>query len=1552
MDIESRDIAIFLSSTFDDMGEERQAIKQVINGLKRKAEASGISIKLVDLRLGIEASNNENEIYSEKVIRLCLESVENCRPYFIGLLGKRYGWIPKKEEITFNKHLFSDAHYNLIQQGLNEEKSVTEMEMMLGVLKAQEKNAFVYFLDDAVPEKSYEAYRAEQLSHNKERKIPFEEEAIYDKYHNSFQESPLKKEKLKDLKKRLIEAADVKTDTYKTDKQLSQLVKKDLENFIETNFPDKLDDAEREALRFKGFLKKKTATYIPRKEVETAIKIYIDDDNPKPLLITGKSGMGKSTVIAKIQSEIMDQFKHIYAYYVGGTSIQNTSVDIMRDIMKSLKVDASDIFSEEEIPTETEKIPLAFAEWLHKIEEKTVIIIDGINQLQDRDQYDWLPYSIPKNVKFIMSSANEDAIVIESIKNRYEGNLNLIDIKGITEVEQETLIIQEYGVKHGKHEVSPIIMETLVSNAVLNSNPLYLETMINEIVHYGAYDGLEKFIQSYQKDSNGDGSYDLSDVYISALKRRMEEFKDQPIKEIYALLTVTATGLSEDEIQDMLNQGYGIKVSNLDLGLVLGSLGEYLLSYSGLFKWKHTYLNQAIDTILSKEEFDQARHAVIQIMEENIAERKDDRKFSELLQQLISMENINHIIEVLKKVPVFKQYNTHTYYQKGMVLLSNLKQSDKVLIPLFEFYEEMKEMQGIFELGELLEIHGDLLNALKLREIEHEFYVNSDGIRSREGLRTLNNLGLIHQSLGNYQEALGYFESCYELCKEVLGERNPLTLASLNNLGNIHASLGTYREALGYFEFSYDLHKEVLGNRDPATLISLSSLGNIHQSLGNFQQSLGYCESSYELRKEVLGERNPATLRSLNNLGCINKSLGNYQKTLECFETCYELSKEVLGERNPDTLSSLANIGIIHESLGNYQEALGNFESCYELRKEVLGERNPDTLSSLNNLGTIHETLGNYQEALGYLESCYELRREVLGVRTPATLSSLNRLGTIYETLGNYQEALGYFESCYELRKEVLGERIPDTLNSLSQLGGIHETLGNYQEALECFEPCYELRKEVLGERNPDTLRSLNNLGVIHNTIGNYQEALGYLEYCCELRKEVLGEGNPDTLSSLNSLGVIHINLGNYQEALGCLESCYELRKETLGEGNPDTLSSLNILGEIHVTLGNSQEALECFEPCYELRKEVLGERNSATLISLSNLGVMHNSLGNYQESLSYIEKCYELRKEVLGERNPATLRNLDDLGVIHKNLGNHKKSLGCFESCYELRKEVLGERNLATLNSLKSLGDIHATLENYQEALGYFEYCYGLRKDVQGIHHRETINTALILIGLSVKIAENLIKDDLCKEAKLLLNKALEYYYGLNKSVLSLEFKLYDRLSAVASKLKDDNLYYNTTLKTIEVLSNEYTKYDDMIAIRYVRILKCHLERQEYLKGIAFLSEAYETQMEQLGETHKNTLATLNNLAYTYNENGDYEKSEHFHKERMEKGIEAFGENSIEMAVSYHNLASVYKNTKDYSKAMAFVEKALDIRKQYERQDLVDKSIKLLNEIKDLIDK
>ena len=46
----------------------------------------------IDLRWGI----TEDEARNEKVIRLCLEQVDECRPFFLAFLGHRYGWVPER----------------------------------------------------------------------------------------------------------------------------------------------------------------------------------------------------------------------------------------------------------------------------------------------------------------------------------------------------------------------------------------------------------------------------------------------------------------------------------------------------------------------------------------------------------------------------------------------------------------------------------------------------------------------------------------------------------------------------------------------------------------------------------------------------------------------------------------------------------------------------------------------------------------------------------------------------------------------------------------------------------------------------------------------------------------------------------------------------------------------------------------------------------------------------------------------------------------------------------------------------------------------------------------------------------------------------------------------------------------------------------------------------------------------------------------------------------------------------------------------------------------
>ena len=128
-DIKPKDrlVRVFVSSTFRDMrGERDYLVSHIFPEIKRRCCERAVEFVEVDLRWGV----TEEQAERGEVLPICLAEIENCRPYFIGLLGERYGWVP--DEI--DKEL-SDIHPWLNE---HKERSVTELEILHGVLNEPE----------------------------------------------------------------------------------------------------------------------------------------------------------------------------------------------------------------------------------------------------------------------------------------------------------------------------------------------------------------------------------------------------------------------------------------------------------------------------------------------------------------------------------------------------------------------------------------------------------------------------------------------------------------------------------------------------------------------------------------------------------------------------------------------------------------------------------------------------------------------------------------------------------------------------------------------------------------------------------------------------------------------------------------------------------------------------------------------------------------------------------------------------------------------------------------------------------------------------------------------------------------------------------------------------------------------------------------------------------------------------------------------------------------------------------------------------------------------
>ena len=85
---QQKKINVFVSSTFKDMKAERDELTlRVFPALRKVCEERGIAWGEVDLRWGIP------EEKKGEVLSTCLKFIDECRPFFIGMLGERYGWV-------------------------------------------------------------------------------------------------------------------------------------------------------------------------------------------------------------------------------------------------------------------------------------------------------------------------------------------------------------------------------------------------------------------------------------------------------------------------------------------------------------------------------------------------------------------------------------------------------------------------------------------------------------------------------------------------------------------------------------------------------------------------------------------------------------------------------------------------------------------------------------------------------------------------------------------------------------------------------------------------------------------------------------------------------------------------------------------------------------------------------------------------------------------------------------------------------------------------------------------------------------------------------------------------------------------------------------------------------------------------------------------------------------------------------------------------------------------------------------------------------------------
>ena len=525
-----RTVRVFISSTFSDMHSERDwLVKRVFPALRERLERHRVHLVDIDLRWGI----TEEQSSQDQVLDVCLNQIDECRPFFLGLLGERYGWVPTSLPDESTKYGWTQSHTG---------KSITELEIRWGVLLNSDmrEQALFFFRDPAFTNDVPEAKRAELVSDSQESAEKLErlkdEIRAADLPIPIFENYPCRYAGLRinwrlarfdldpDKQTALEEAAGdglIENEEYTAlDDGLKDIVNRygavyldGLEEFgqrvLDTLWSaicarlelagepaqEEIDPLEDERGFHERFMESRVRVFKGRQQLVDHLASFVEGDGEEPCLVTGPSGSGKSAALA--QFAVIYSSRHsdvlVLPHFIGASPASTSLRQTLQRLCSELKLRFG---FDDEVPPDTNSLISTFRQFLTQIpsDRRVVLLIDALNQLDESEnaqQLFWLPWQFPAHVKLITSCIDDpdrEEAVLKAFEHRPKQH---IPVEPLTNAER--LEIVEAVPSLSAKTLDPLQIDLLLANPS-TENPLFLLVALEELRGFGTYEQVDRRI--------------------------------------------------------------------------------------------------------------------------------------------------------------------------------------------------------------------------------------------------------------------------------------------------------------------------------------------------------------------------------------------------------------------------------------------------------------------------------------------------------------------------------------------------------------------------------------------------------------------------------------------------------------------------------------------------------------------------------------------------------------------------------------------------------------------------------------------------------------------------------------------------------------------------------------------------------------------------------------------------------------------------------------------------------------------------------------------------
>jgi nephrocystin-3 len=1109
----NRRIRVFISSTFRDMVEERDTLMtHTWPALRRLCQERYVDLVEVDLRWGItEAQSTRKE-----TLKFCLDEILACRPFFVGLLGERYGSTPGDD--AFSADLQEEQPWLVGLRG----KSVTELEILHGVLNNPDMagRAFFYFRHPAYAQGRGPGFLSETAA------------------------DAGKQAALKELIRTTCRATQIPLrEDYPDPRHLAAMVLADLTAVIEAQFPrdDAPDPLTREAQAHEAFGELRRRTYIGRTEYTGALNRHAAATGG-PLVVTGDSGSGKSALLANWLAAWHKAHPAdvIVQHYIGGTGDSADHWRLMSRVMAEIKHRSED---PEALPVTRDDIRRDFPHWLTKARAwaehqgvRFILVLDALNQLEDHDHarlIGWLPeLPFAGPLRLIVStlpgtSGTDDPLA--AIRARGWRELRVQPLK----VDERRQMIADYLTRFGKKLDERHLVR--VSSAPPAANPLYLKILLDDLRVTGTYDRLDQRLTEYLTAA------DIPVLLQKVLARYQRDYEhDRPglVCDALGLIWAARRGLTESELLHLLRPAGLSQLPPAIWNPLRAALAEGLVDPGGILNFAHDFLRTAVETACVPSQ--PRQHAVRLRLADDFEQQPVTARSCDELPWLLWQANQRvRLRSVLLEIERFQLVHERDREElmRHWVWLNEERIMGRAYLSSFESW-----------------------SAAPGRDIALTF-------------TAANQLAYFLKDAALHSEAEPLLRWALAISENSVGEDRPHVAAALHNLAQLLKATNRLAEAEPLMRRALAIHETILGADHPNVAEDLNDLAHLLQATNRQAEAEPLLRRALAIHEQSLGADHPRVATRCNNLAVLLRDSNRMAEAEPLLRRALSIDERSYGPDHPDVASALGNLAGLLEATNRAAEAEPLMRRALAIDERSYGPDHPSVAVDLNNLASLLEATNRQAEAEPLLRRALAIKEKSLGPDHPETAASLNNLAMLLKATNRLAEAEPLLRRHVAIDERSLGPDHPSVAIALNNLAFLLMEANRQAEAEPLMRRALAIDERSLDPDHPNLAIRLHNLAGLLIATNRTREAIPLIERSLRINETSLGPDHPSTALSLAWLADAYVDSNRLAEAEPLMRRGLAIDERSLGPDHPDVAGDLHNLANLLQITNRREEA-------------------------------------------------------------------------------------------------------------------------------------------------------------------------------------------------------------------------------------------------------------------------------------------------------------------------------------------------------------------------------------------